>query len=222
MILIENTAVYGFQPSIRGMRNPKNSWELSDTAWNTVSGTPAIGPADKGLMLRLRQAGSEHRKYMRFIIVTCDITAPMYWWSQLDTYKVGTVRNSCSKMHKLLHKPFEASDFSFDGIAENYKGTAAAIVDTLNEMRRDCLREKDPEKKRALWDSVLKLLPDSYNQRATWLANYEVLCNIHHQRRSHKLPEWHDFCRWISGLPDADWLIVEPGEEEEGRGSRER
>ena len=222
MILIEHTTVSGFEAAIRGMRNPKNSWSLSDTAWNSVSGLPIIGPGDKGLMQRLRQAGPEHRKYMRFITVSCDITAPMYWWSQLDTYKVGTVRNSCSKMHKLLHKPFEARDFSFDGIVEDYKGTAAAIVDTLNELRSACLKEKDPDRKRALWDSVLKLLPDSYNQRATWLANYEVLCAIHHQRKAHKLPEWHDFCRWISELPAAEWLIVEPGEEEEGRGCRER
>lgn len=228
MIKIENVEVFGWEASIRGLRSPLNSWEKSD------SFESEIGDNDCSLMEKLAVAGSDHRKFMRMINVTMDITAPLYWWAEYDTYKVGTVRNSCSKMHKLLSKPFEMSDFSFDKLAgyknevkqfrpdfdekdekwkllnektNVYEEVARPLVDTLNELRDSYLNCDDEEQKKIIWYSILQLLPESYNQRATVQLNYEVLHNIYFARKSHKLDEWRMFCKWIEQLQLSKLII---------------
>lgn len=201
MIKIENVEVFGWEASIRGLRSPLNSWEKSD------SFESEIGDNDCSLMEKLAVAGSDHRKFMRMINVTMDITAPLYWWAEYDTYKVGTVRNSCSKMHKLLSKPFEMSDFSFDKLAGVYEEVARPLVDTLNELRDSYLNCDDEEQKKIIWYSILQLLPESYNQRATVQLNYEVLHNIYFARKSHKLDEWRMFCKWIEQLQLSKLII---------------
>lgn len=228
MIKIENVEIFGWQAAIRGMRNPLNSWEKSD------SFESEIGDNDCSLMEKLAVAGSDHRKFMRMINVTMDITAPLYWWAECDTYKVGTVRNSCSKMHKLLSKSFEMSDFSFDKLAgyknevkqfrpdfdekdekwkllnektNVYEEVARPLVDTLNELRDSYLNCDDEEQKKIIWYSILQLLPESYNQRATVQLNYEVLHNIYFARKSHKLDEWRMFCKWIEQLQLSKLII---------------
>ena len=207
MIRIENTDVYGWDAAIHSMRNPKNSWAKSDTQFAPEL---RIGENDLKLMKSLVKAGSDHRKFLRFITVTCDIVAPLYWIAEHDTYKVSTVRNSCSKMHKLMAKPFELDDFSFNKCTAEALECAISIVDELNNLREKWLNEKSNEdRKKLLWYSVLQLLPDSYNQRYTWQANYEVLCNQYHARKNHKLDEWHEYCHWIETLPYAKELICE-------------
>lgn len=228
MIKIENVEIFGWQAAIRGLRSPLNSWEKSD------SFESEIGDNDCSLMEKLAVAGSDHRKFMRMINVTMDITAPLYWWAEYDTYKVGTVRNSCSKMHKLLSKPFEMSDFSFDKLAgyknevkqfrpdfdekdekwkllnektNVYEEVARPLVDTLNELRDSYLNCDDEEQKKIIWYSILQLLPESYNQRATVQLNYEVLHNIYFARKSHKLDEWRMFCKWIEQLQLSKLII---------------
>ena len=210
MIKIEHTTVTGWEAALRGMRAPLQSWDRSDTAWNTNTGLPIIGKNDMELARKLVKSGSEHRKFMRYIIVTFDITAPMMWMSQIDTYKVGTVRNSTSKMHKLLSKEFELSDFATEGMFDIAKGSLAAIVDTLNQWRRMYLEtpKEETEKRKAIWEGVLRVLPESYCQTSTMQMNYEVLRNIYQQRVNHKLHEWHEFCKWIQSLPYSE-LITE-------------
>lgn len=213
MIHIENTVVTGWEAAIRGLRNPMNSWAKSDTTYNTCSDTPNIGPNDLKLMQNLCKAGSEHRKFLRYLTVSFDMTAPILWWAHFDTYKVGTVRNSCSRMHKLLHKEFDESDFACEDIPDEAKGVLLVIIDTLNCWRKRYLKlpEDKVMEKKQLWESILRLLPESYYQKATILLNYEVLRAIYHQRSTHKLAEWHTFCDWIRSLPYADKLIT--GEE---------
>ena len=242
MIKLENTEVMGWEHAIRGMRNPMNSWEKSDSkechilneitdknksyrcegCKNEFVSRPncvAIGPNDHSLMTRLRNAGTDHRKFMRMITVYVDIIAPLYWWSEYDTYKVGTVANSCSKMHKLLYKPFEMNDFSFDHLPgyknDKYKYAetvnifeviARPIVDTLNELRDSWLMCEDESSKKTIWYSVLQLLPSSYNQKRTVMLNYEVLANIYKSRKNHKLDEWIEFCKWIESLPYSELI----------------
>lgn len=328
MIRFENVETYGWEAAIRGMRNPKNSWEKSDSGicnfecdlecvdlkcpWEGEEPDKClsfhIGPNDLKLMKTLANAGTDHRKFMRMIVVSMDITAPLYWWAEFDTYKVGTVRNSCSKMHKLLEKPFEMNDFSFDklpgyrnevkqfmpeadeeteennqasnlewvtrgenvthairtGLQPNpvhkYKGkfspekrdeikalwdageskrklakmygvshtcicdivndkykyaekvnlyeeVARPWIDMLNELRDSYMRCLEEGVKKEIWYAILQLLPESYNQRATVMLNYEVLANIYKSRRNHKLVEWHTFCDWIETLPYS-WIIT--------------
>ena len=216
MIKIENVEIFGWQAAIRGMRNPLNSWDKSDSGYVTEydeGGFDAefykIGNNDLDLMKKLIAAGSDHSKFMRMINVTCDITAPLYWWSEYDTYKVGTVRNSCSKMHKLLSKPFEMSDFSFDKLPGVYEEVARPLVDILNEMRDSYLNCDDEEQKKIIWYSILQLLPESYNQRATVQINYAVLRNMYHSRKQHKLDEWRMFCKWIEQLQLSNLIIGE-------------
>lgn len=230
MIKIENVDVYGFEASIRGMRSPMNSWDKSDSGWvsprasNLLPTIYVVGSKDLDLMTRLRNAGTDHRKFMRMITVYVDITAPLYWWSEYDTYKVGTVANSCSKMHKLLYKPFEMSDFSFDKLpgykneikqfrpevdveAVNvFEEVARPLVDTLNELRDSYFTCENELGQKQIWYSVLQLLPESYNQRRTVMLNYEVLANMYKSRRNHKLNEWHTFCDWIEGLPYSELI----------------
>ena len=217
MIRFEACETYGWEAAVRGMRNPKNSWSKSDSVFSIIDGQPHLGSNDKKLMATLREAGTDHRKFLRMIVVSLDITAPLYWWAEFDTYKVGTVRNSCSKMHKLLEKPFEMNDFSFDKLpgyknkyAEKvnlYEEVARPWIDMLNEHRDSYMRCLEEGVKKEIWYAILQLLPESYNQRATVMLNYEVLANIYKSRRNHKLDEWHAFCDWIETLPYS-WLIT--------------
>ena len=208
MIKIENTEVFGFEAAIRGARNPMNSWARSDSGFETTALGEKVyhlGENDKDLMTRLVKAGNEHRKFMRQIVIWTDITAPLYWWKEYDTYKVGTVANSCSTMHKLTYKPFERDDFSHDHLSETGLEALDALIVTLNKLRDRYLENKD---KQDWWD-MIQLLPSSYNQRRTVSLNYENALSIYRQRRGHKLDEWHVFRHWVEGLPCAEELITE-------------
>ena len=193
MIKIENVEVCGWKAAMRGMRNPLNSWEKSDTDFTTFD-NPIIGPNDWKLMNNLVEAGTDHSKFMRMIIFSCDINAPLYWWKEMDTYKVGTVRNSCSTMHKIMDHEFTEEDFSFEHVREAY---SIYTICELNYIRKEYLKTKDKN----IWYELIQLLPSSYMQKATWTANYQVLRNVYHARKDHKLSEWHDFCRMIESLP---------------------
>ena len=231
MIKIENTELVGWEAAIRGMRNPLNSWEKSDSKWYSI-GIPTSNPAaindkylsqkycigdnDLDLMKRLRNAGTDHRKFMRMITVYVDITAPLYWWKEFDTYKVGTVANSCSTMHKIHAKEFTLEDFScehlFDTPESEFNDSMDVlkeVIDILNLYRDHFV--KNPHRKDYWWQ-LIQLLPSSYNQRRTVMLNYEVLANIYKSRRNHKLDEWHVFCKWIENLPYAE-LITDNVEE---------
>ena len=201
MIAIENIAVTGFGAALRGMRNPLNSWSKSDTTVTFENGTEVahIGPNDLDLMKRLRKAGSDHRKYLRMINVTMDVTAMQPWWFEFDTYKVGTVRNSCSKMHKIHSRAFTAADFTHEGIDEvPYAQDALhAVIDACERLRQDFNETK--EKK--YWRALIELLPEGYCLRATVQLNYEVLIKMYWSRKDHKLTEWREFCRVIEELP---------------------
>ena len=199
MIKIENLHVYGWEAAIRGMRNPKNSWDRSDTAFCGWDGnSPIIGENDMKLMKTLCRAGSDDRKFLRMINVTMDITAPLYWWKEYDTYKIGTVANSCSTMHKIADKEFTLNDFSFERCKNErfVDRTIEGTLNTLNYLREKYLETKDPE----YWDSMIQLLPSSYNQRRTVQLNYEVLLKMYDARRNHKLAEWREFCKIIKDL----------------------
>lgn len=211
MIILENTEVSGWQAAIRGMRNPMNSWDKSDSGFKPVIEPPCgdialryvVGENDYRLMKQLVQAGSDHSKFMRMINVTVDVAAPLYWWKEADTYKVGTVRNSCSTMHKVTAKEFELDDFSHDHLFDN-NNTLDYIVCALNAYRRNYLETNDKN----WWWQIIQILPSSYNQRATLQLNYAVLRNIYHSRKNHKLDEWHDFCHWIEGLPYSELITL--------------
>jgi hypothetical protein len=228
MIKIENVETYGWEAAIRGMRNPKNSWEKSDSEWYSIgfpTSNPAaindkylsqkycIGDNDLDLMTHLCNAGTDHGKFMRMITVTADITAPLYWWKEYDTYKVGTVANSCSTMHKIADKEFTLEDFSYEHLidsplVEEAPGKPALLnmqaremlvilVNVLNAARYNYLKTKD----KRYWWQMIQLLPSSYNQRRTVQFNYAVLRNMYHARKGHKLDEWRDFCAWMETLP---------------------
>lgn len=197
MIKVENIEVFGWEAAMRGMRNPMNSWAKSDTVfagWDDKS--PIIGENDMKLMKNLRKAGTDHRKYLRMINVTMDITAPMYWWSEYDTYKVGTVANSCSKMHKIADKEFTLDDFSHEHLYAPIHDLRP-IIHNLNLYRENYLVSKNKND----WWQMIQLLPASYNQRRTVQLNYEVLLNMYHARKEHKLDEWREFCKIIESLP---------------------
>ena len=196
MLKIENVKVYGWEAAIRGMRNPLNSWARSDSMFCPLS-EPDLGEDDLDLMKRLADGGSTHAKYRRMITVTLDITAPLYWWKEFDTYKVGTVANSCSTMHKIHAKEFELDDFSHEHLLNKERDLLETIIALLNEDRLYYLDSKSKDD----WWQMIQLLPTSYNQRRTVLLNYEVLTAIYHDRRKHKLDEWHVVCDWIEGLP---------------------
>lgn len=212
MIKLENTEVVGWEAAIRGMRNPMNSWDKSDSVFtqheledwphNTVKTFDDLGPNDLDLMTRLRNAGTDHRKFMRMITVYLDITAPLYWWKEFDTYKVGTVANSCSTMHKIAVKEFTLEDFSTEHLDNVSLDTFEYIIAQLEYDRRLYLKTKDKE----YWWQMIQLLPSSYNQRRTVMLNYEVLANIYKSRRNHKLDEWHTFCDWVEGLPYSELI----------------
>lgn len=212
MIKIENFEVVGWENAIRGMRNPLNSWNKSDSGWHPMEVADGIGwligENDLDLMKRLINAGTDHRKFMRMIVVYADITAPLYWWKEADTYKVGTVRNSCSTMHKIQDKEFTREDFSFENIPDGYcwflnEGDLIEdILMALNDAREEFLDTKDKK----YWWQMIQLLPSSYNQRATVMLNYEVLANMYHSRKAHKLDEWVEFCKWIESLPYSELI----------------
>lgn len=217
MLKIEHTEVLGWEHAIRGMRNPMNSWEKSDSWYTTDDGTPDhpnvhISLNDLDLMKRLRNAGTDHRKFMRMIAVYVDITAPLYWWKEFDTYKVGTVANSCSTMHKITAKEFALEDFSHEHLIVAGLNSLKRTIDDLNSAREGYLDERikqNPEWRKEVWWQMIQLLPSSYNQRRTVMLNYEVLANIYKSRRNHKLDEWHTFCDWIEKLPYSE-LITGP------------
>ena len=251
MLKIEKTEVVGWEAAIRGMRNPMNSWGQSDSDYRPIlckrcdncmsyqlekwddceqceveQQTKAhdgfmIGPNDHDLMMRLRNAGTDHRKFMRMIEVYVDITAPLYWWKEYDTYKVGTVANSCSTMHKIAAKEFTLDDFSHEHLgvlipAELNDGeevfqnlwieSLKRTIEDLNIARGFYIREQNSALKKKYWLQMIQLLPSSYNQKRTIMLNYEVLANIYKSRRNHKLDEWHTFCDWIEGLPYSDLI----------------
>ena len=207
-IRIDNVDVYGFEAAIRGMRSPKNSWDKSDSCWSSPNenGTDKpmyiIGENDLKLMHTLAAAGQDHGKFLRMIHVQLDVTAPLYWWKEADQYKVGTVTDSCSTMHKIHAKEFTLWDFSIEHLYSPLHDLKPT-VDLLNVYRERFLDTKDKED----WWQLIQLLPSSYNQRRTWDLNYAVLRNIYHARRNHKLDEWHTLCNWIETLPYAKELI---------------
>ena len=203
MIKIENIDVYGWDAAIRGARNPMNSWDRMDSCYN--NGEFEIGENDYKLLKNLTIAGPEHRKWNRMVTVTMDITAPLYWWKEYDTYKVGTVANSCSTMHKIQAKKFEMSDFSVEHLDRIALGTFKAVIDELNLDRKLFNETKDKK----YWWQMIQLLPTSYNQKRTVHLNYEVLGTIYHQRRHHKLDEWHVFCDTIKTLPYSEFITRE-------------
>lgn len=223
MLKIENVEVVGWEAAIRGMRNPMNSWEKSDSGWDehvppielrkqvdweqwakhykavqySDEHTYDIGPNDLELTTRLRNAGTDHRKFMRMITVYCDITAPLYWWKEFDTYKIGTVSNSCSTMHKIAEKEFTLDDFSHEHLGYQSIRVLKGTIKVMNDFRDEFLKDHEKEN----WWQMIQLLPSSYNQRRTVMLNYEVLANMYKSRRNHKLDEWHTLCDWIESLP---------------------
>ena len=219
MIKITDTNVYGFEAAIRGMRNPMNSWDRSDSIQCTGMltgdcrrvleklGEPVecsnseneycIGENDLILMQGLAAAGTDHSKFLRMITVTCDIESSLYWWKEFDTYKVGTVRNSCSTMHKIHSKDFTLDDFSTEHLDDGSRMWFKGLLHELNRNRKKFIETKDKH----YWWQMIQMLPSSYNQKATVQLNYQVLANMYHSRKNHKLDEWHSFCEWVEGLP---------------------
>ena len=218
MLKLECTEVMGWEHAIRGMRNPMNSWNRSDSTWeyyfpsiehelvqNGDNLNFYVGPRDRELMNKLRNSGTDHRKFMRMIIVYVDITAPLYWWKEFDTYKVGTVANSCSTMHKIHDKEFTLDDFSYEHLGDISLEGLKKQIEYLNEVRAAYLKTSNKE----WWWQMIQLLPTSYNQKRTVMLNYEVLANIYKSRKNHKLDEWHLFCDWIEEFMPLKELIVE-------------
>lgn len=224
MIKFENTEVMGWEAAIRGMRNPMNSWEKSDSGWSPDWPIDnyifidadidsylelAIGPNDQKLMTALRNAGTDHRKFMRMITVYADIIAPLYWWKEFDTYKVGTVANSCSTMHKIAEKEFTLEDFSSEHLENSWLVHLKETIKLLNEAR-DAYHWCNTDAKKEWWWQMIQLLPSSYNQKRTVMLNYEVLANIYKSRNNHKLDEWSvGFMDWIKSLPYSELITGE-------------
>lgn len=204
MLKVERGVVMNMENALRGARNPMNSWDRMDSAYDEA-GNYVLGPNDLGLLSRLARAGGDHRKFMRQIFVSVDITAPLYWWKEFDTYKVGTVANSCSTMHKIHAKPFSRDDFSYDRLDEGGLRMLDSIISYL-EMERSRFVENKED--RRSWHNMIQILPTSYNQMRTVTLNYENLINIYYARRNHKLAEWHTLCDWIMTLPYAKELIA--------------
>lgn len=226
MITIENVKVYGLEEAIRGMRNSYNSWDKSDSystfIENEQTGQTApfeffVGENDISLMFSLAQAGAPERKFMRFITVYVDITAPLYWWKQMDTYKIGVDRNSCSTMHSITSRDFTLDDFSHEHLIDIHCKVLENTIKALNDIRAVYLKYEGHEEelrrdwgitsKKDIWRQIIQLLPDSYNQRSTLKLNYEVLANIYRWRKNHKLDEWQDLCKWIETLPYSELIV---------------
>ena len=209
MIDIRIPSIYGWTEAIRGMRNPLNSWKNSDSDINEY-GEGEIGPKDLKLMKSLGTAGPSHGKYKRMITVYVDITAPLYWWKEFDTYKIGTVANSCSTMHKIQEKAFGLSDFSHEHLNEESLDILSKVIELLNDYRSKFIEQKD----KSYWWQMIQMLPSSYNQKRTVMLNYEVLTNIYNTRKGHKLDEWEKFREWIRSLPYSELITQEEKEED--------
>ena len=207
MLKCERTCVMNFDNAVRGARNPMNSWGRYDSSFDE-NGNFVFGENDLSLAKRLCKAGTDHRKFVRMILVSVDVTAPMYWWKEYDTYKVATVANSTSTMHKITSKPFEMSDFSTDHMNEDGIKAMESIIETLEDLRLRYLETQD----KTLWYTIIQLLPTSYNQMRTCTLNYETLCNIYYARRNHKPDEWHTYCDWILDLPYFKELFIQEDE----------
>lgn len=220
MIKLEYTEVVGWEAAIRGMRNPHNSWDKSDSEYlrqengHIIASRYEVGPNDHDLMMRLVKAGTDHRKFMRMIVVYVDVTAPLYWWKEFETYKVGTVSNSCSTMHSIHKEPFSLDDFSRESLEEFYfnpfegldeYGPGEALIDAVRVLNF-CREEYIKTNEKKWWRQMIQILPSSYNQRRTLMLNYEVLANIYRARRNHKLTEWREFCHWIETLPYSELI----------------
>lgn len=237
MIKLERTSVMNFENALRGMRNPMNSWDKADSYfscgdfdcqtkcaencaccnWSRVGRVYIIGDNDLDLARRLVKAGSDHRKFLRQIFVSVDVTAPLYWWKEMDQYRVSVTTNSTSTMHRIHAKPFELDDFSYERMsAQGVKLLAEHVIPFLEGTRMLYNEKEDPDVKRCLWNDMIQLLPSSYNQMRTCTLNYENLLNIYFARRYHKLDEWHTYCDWISGLPYFREMCIEPMEEKNG------
>lgn len=202
MIKLERTSVMNLDNAFRGMRNPMSSWDKSDSYFD-ANGNYIVGEADRALAVKLVRSGSDHRKFIRQIFVSVDITAPLYWWKEYDTYKVATVANSTSTMHKIHAKPFSREDFSCERMTPAALACLDQVIAVLEERRQVFVETKD----RAAWDDMIQLLPSSFHQMRTCTLNYETLLNIYYARRNHKLPEWHVLCDWIEGLPEMDGFL---------------
>ena len=213
MIKIDHIEVFNFEGAVRAMRNPLNSWEKSDSEWKFTSYTSeyVIGEADLALMRKLVKAGSDHRKFLRQILVSMDITAPLYWWKEFDTYKVGTVANSCSTMHTIHKRDLTLEDFSHEMLIDDKSGEVLGleylefIIGGINKHRRRYMETNDKRE----WYQIIQLLPTSYNQKRTVTLNYEVLLNIYHARRNHRLDEWRDLCDAIEKMPYFSEICLE-------------
>ena len=204
MINIELLEMSGIGSAINGMRNPMNSWEKGDSYYIWPDDEEFhIGPNDRDLMMKLRNAGTDHRKFMRMIVVYANITAPLYWWKEYETYKVGTVTNSCSTMHKIHSKEIVLDDFSIEHLTEgNRQGFEQCVLSALNTAREKFIETKD----KLWWWQMIQMLPSSYNQKRTVMLNYEVLANMYESRKNHKLDEWRDFCKWAETLPYSELI----------------
>lgn len=221
MIKIERVETFGWETAVRGMRNPLNSWEKSDSLsyeddeGATIDYLYNVGRKDKELMTTLVKAGTDHSKFMRMLGIAMDVVAPLYWWKEFDTYKVGTVANSCSTMHKIQAKEFTLDDFSHEHLIDEYledgfwesewMDDLRTTIARLNRARNRFLKTKDKK----YWWQMIQLLPSSYNQRRTVMLNYEVLRNQYHARKNHKLDEWHDYCKMLEALPHSDLITIE-------------
>lgn len=221
MLNVTNTEVFGWQAAIRGMRNPKNSWDKSDSGWHGefiyATGMPIVdvGPNDLTLMKQLVAAGTDHSKFMRMIHVQCDWEAPLYWWKEADTYKVATVRNSCSTMHKITEHEFTFKDFACEHLERRSSLTLSRVIDDLNYYRDYYLSVKEQNvpgadaKAKEIWWQIIQLLPSSYLQKATMDLNYATLRNMYHSRNHHKQDEWReDFCNWVKTLPYSELITM--------------
>ena len=208
MIKLEMTDVFGWESAIRGMRNPMNSWDKIDSRWDGFGDADgfSIGANDLSLMKKLSKAGNDHAKFLRMINVTVDITAPLYWWKEYDTYKVGTVANSCSTMHKIHAKGFSLDDFSHEKLTYASENVLGFVIVRLNECRDKFIETND----KLWWEQMIQLLPTSYNQKRTVQLNYAVLKNMYFSRRNHKLDEWRTLCEWMLELPYFKEIVVEP------------
>lgn len=205
MIKIERVEVFGWEAAIRGMRNPLNSWNKSDTHYDDIYDEWRVGENDLKLMRNLANAGADHGKFLRMINVTFDVTSSLYWFKEFDTYKVGTVANSCSTMHKIHAKPFTLEDFSYEHLENVWLGNLVNTITCLNHARDLFLETKD----KRYWWQMIQSLPSSYNQKRTVQLNYQVLKNMYHARKNHKLDEWHVFCDWVKTLPYSELITGE-------------
>lgn len=222
MIKIEHVETFGWETAVRGMRNPLNSWEKSDSLsyeddeGATIDYLYIVGRKDKELMTTLVKAGTDHSKFMRMLGIAMDVVAPLYWWKEFDTYKVGTVANSCSTMHKIAAKSFKIADFSNEHLVDSSMGFLEDIIERLNFWRTNFIIQSNPEtadedamSAKDCWWQMIQLLPSSYNQRRTVTLNYAVARNQYHARKNHKLDEWHDYCKMLEALPHSDLITME-------------